>query len=208
MKKNQLFSVLFTLLLLSGTSFAQYDKYPIERFNVPGPIVFLNKTYTLAQTSYSPDTATYNIYKQQYLANGDTLAMYRSMLIIHVFTGNTTMEDVATAKLDELRELQKANPVVNYQSFNNKKTGEYMIDFLTTENSSDGQYIDMAERNVYRYTTLTDTSGKDYVLLWGVSTRSYGDDVEQFINDLKSKKKLDLIKSVGMFKVPEIRISK
>jgi hypothetical protein len=200
--------VLLKVLIVSTASFAQTGKTVTDYLNIPGPIVFETKSYSLVETSYVPDSSSFNSYKQEYIANDDTLAKFKTMVSLTVFTGNAKMEDLADAKVSELGELKASNPIVTYETFNNRKTGEYMIDFLTSENTPDGQYIDIAERNVYRYKTITDSLGQEFVLLFAVSVRSYGDDVEKFLNDLKSKSRIDLIRDVGKFTIPEITIVK
>ena len=170
MKLIHLFTVVLPLMALPFFSSAQYDSVLTERLNLFGPIQFQNKAFNLVHTSYTPDSTSFNTYKQEYLATGEALDTFRNMIIINVFTGGYTLEDIANAKLDELRELQKTNPIVNWQTFNNKKTGEFMIDFLTSVNTPDGQYIDMAERTVYRYSTVTAKSGQ----LWRRCRSIYG----------------------------------
>ena len=117
-------------------------------------------------------------------------------------------KDIANAKLEELRELQKENPIVNWQTFNNKKTGEFMLDFLTSQNSGDGQYIEMAERSIYRYVMVTAKSGEECGVLLGITVRSYGDDVAPFMAALKTKAKLELMRNIGLFKIPELTLRK
>ena len=207
MKKIRLFAILFPLLTISVFSFAQYDSLLTERLNLFGPIQFQNKTFNLLRTSYTPDSTTYNSYLQEYLQPGERLDTFKIMIIINVFTGAYSLEDIANAKLNELRELQKTNPIVNWQPFNNKKTGEFMIDFITSENSGDGQYIDMVERSVYRFVTVNDKAGKECGVLFAVVVRSYGDDVDPFLTAYKTKARGDLIKNVGMYKIPEITIA-
>ncbi len=208
MKKYLLFPVILAAFLLPVASFAQYNKPAIDSIGVPGPLLFQNISYGLARSSYTPDSTSYNTYKQEYIAAGDTLDTYKTMLILYIYTGNVNMDTLANAKVDELRELQLTNAAIEIHPFSNKKTGELMIDFLTTENSDDGQYINMAERNVYRYEEVTAKSGQACVLLFAVSKRSYGDDVAKFMDGLKSKARVDLIKAVGQFKIPEITIVK
>lgn len=208
MKNIRLFAVLFPLLAVPFFSSAQYDSLLTERLNIFGPLQFQNKTLSLLRTSYTPDSTTYNTYKQEYMVAGEGLDTFKNMVIINVFTGAYGLEDIANAKLDELRELQKTNPIVNWQTFNNKKTGEFMLDFLTSENSADGQYIDMAERTIYRYVVVTAKSGEECGVLFGVITRAYGDDVEPFMTVFKTKARGVLIQAVGTFKIPEITIAK
>jgi hypothetical protein len=94
--------------------------------------------------------------------------------------------------------------VINYESIANPSTGEYMLDFLLTANGTDGNMA-IAERNVYRYKTITTKSGQKGVLLFGVSTRSYGTAITSFIGSLKSTRK-ELITKVAQFKMPEITL--
>ncbi len=209
MKRIVLVVIILHLIALPLFSTAQYDSLLIERLGVFGPLQFQNKTYNLMRTAYTPDSATCNTFKQEYFAAGESLDTFHSMMVINVFTGpNMSLEDVANAKLDELRELQKTNPIVNWQTFNNKKTGEFMIDFLTSENSADGQYIDMAERTIYRYVMVTAKSGEECGVLFGVVVRAYGDAVDPFMAALKTKTKVDLMRAVGNYKIPEITIPK
>ncbi|MEO6637530.1 MAG: hypothetical protein ABIN25_04595, partial [Ginsengibacter sp.] len=86
----------------------------------------------------------------------------------------------------------------------NPKTGEYLIDFLLSANGADGS-MNIVERNVYRYKSFTDKAGKAGVQLFGVSTRSYGADIDKFFAALKANRK-DLINKVAQFKLPEIKI--
>jgi len=209
MKQIRSFAILFPLLTVSFFSSAQkYDSLLTERLNLFGPIQFQNKTYNLLRTSYSPDSATYNVYTQEYLPIVEgAVDTFKNMIIVNVYTGAYSLEDIANAKLDELRELQRENPAVNWQTFNNKKTGEFMIDFLITENSPDGQYIDMAERSTYRFVTVIDKAGKECGLLFAVVVRSYGDDVDAFMTTFKTKARGDLIRAVGTYKIPEITVA-
>src|SRR5437868_14045325 len=114
MKKIHFYILLFPLLALPFISSAQYDSLLIERLGLFGPIQFQNKTFNLFRTSFVPDSATYNSYRQEYMPAGEGLDTFKNMIIINVFTGNAALEDVANAKLDELRELQKINPIVSW----------------------------------------------------------------------------------------------
>ena len=88
-----------------------------------------------------------------------------------MLAGDSKPADLVNAKIAELKILKETNPVVNYETF--QKNGEYMLDFLISENASDGK-INILERNVYRYKSGVDKTGKKYVMLFGVSERSYG----------------------------------
>ncbi len=100
--------------------------------------------------------------------------------------------------------MKESNPLVNYELIDNSKSGEYIIDFLLTANAPDGA-ISIAERNVYRYKSFTDKAGHTGVMLFGISNRVYGSDVNPFFTSLKSNRK-DLMTKVAQAGIPEITI--
>ena len=61
----------------------------------------------------------------------------------------------------------------------------------------------LKRNKVYRYKSITDKNGQKYILLFGASQRSYGDDIDTF-----KSKRFDLINLVGSFDIPEISIAK
>src|SRR5947208_3395905 len=108
------------------------------------------------------------------------------MVLINVIISKfIKIDDVVAAKISELTKMQKQNPVIQFKAYDNKKTGEHMIDFLLSENEPDGNHLKLVERNVYRYEQFTDKSGQKGILLFGTSTRSYGHDIYSFFADLK-----------------------
>lgn len=187
-------------LLLTTFSFGQTSK-PTEYLGVTGPILFDNRSYNLAWTSHPTD----NYYKQEYLAKGDTIEKFKKLIFLEVLTGKTKLKDVVAAKVAELKRMKATNPVVNYETF--EKDGEVMLDFLVSENTPDGKYLNIVERNVYRYKSLVDKNGQKCVLLLGVSERAYGDDIDKFFPNLKAHR-YDLINLVGAFDIPEVTIPK
>jgi hypothetical protein len=172
-----------------------------DYLNVPGPIVVENKSYHLVWSSHpSPD-----FYKQEYITKGDVIEKFKTMVLLDVNIGKEKIKDIVAAKASELKKMKETNPIVNYEVF--EKNGEYILDFLLSANNPDGKSIDIIERNVYRYKAFTDKSGQKGTLLFGISTRGYGTEVEKFLTDLKSNKQ-HLVNEVAKFIIPSIRISK
>jgi hypothetical protein len=161
--------------------------------------VFEKTNYNLSWTAHPDD----NFYKQEYIVKGDIPGAFKTMILLDVVTGNTNIKDVVGAKIAELKKMKETNPVVNYEVFDNKAAGEYMLDFLISANTADG-HISIVERNVYRYKVLTGQKG---ILLFAVSTRSYGKDVDNFFVALKSNRNT-LVNEVAKFNIPVISISK
>lgn len=171
-----------------------------DYLGIPGPVVFSNKSYHLSWSSHP----AINFYKHEYVAKGDTVERFRSMILIDVMTGNVNLKDIVSGKIEELKKVKQQNPAVNYESFDNPKTGEYMLDFLLIANAADGS-TNIAEHNVYRYKKITDKSGKTGVMLFGVSTRSYGNEITSFLNGLKANKS-NIVKQVAEFNIPAVSL--
>jgi hypothetical protein len=187
---------------MSTIAFAQSSKQVSEYLSVPGPIVFDGKSYNLIWSSHPAA----NFYKQEYIVKGDNVNKFKSMILMDVITGETNIKNVVGNKASELQKMKQSNPVVNYEVIENPKTGEYMIDFLLSANGPDGT-MSIVERNVYRYKTFADKAGHKGILLFGISTRGYDEDITSFFSALKTNR-TDLISKVSSFKLPEISISK
>lgn len=200
MKLNYKITATLFGLLLTAFSFGQTNE-PIEYLGVAKQIKFGNDTVNLTWTSHPAD----NYYKQEYLAKNDTIEKFKRLVLLEALTGAIKIKDIVAAKVSELKKMKASNPVVNYETF--EKDGEFMLDFLISENTPDGKYLSIVERNVYRYKSVIDKNGQKCLLLFGVSERAYGDDIDKFFLNLKEHR-LDLINSVGAFELPEITIAK
>src|SRR6185295_11081977 len=119
------------------------NKATTDYLNVPGPIAFDQKSYNLSWTSHPAD----NFYKQEYLTKGDNADRFISMVLLDVITGDVNIRDIVASKVAELKKLKETNPVINYETLDNPKTGQYMIDFLISENAPNGD-PGIVERNV------------------------------------------------------------
>jgi hypothetical protein len=203
MKKIQSTLLLLIALLFFGFTFK--DKEDVKDYlNVPGPLMFDNINYNLAWSSHPAD----NYYLQEYIPQSDSIDNFNKMILINVIVSNSIkLKDVVAAKISELKKMQKQNPVIQFKAYDNKETGEDMIDFLLSENEADGNHLKLVERNVYRYKEFTDKSGQKGILLFGTSTRSYGHDIYSFFADLKEHR-TDMIMKVGDFSIPEITVAK
>ena len=200
--KKQRINILLITFFMSAVLQAQTNKPAIDYLSVPGPVVFQSKSYNLNWSSH-PATG---FYKQEYIVKGDNADKYKTMVLIDVLTGETKIKSVVNAKVEEIKKQKAVNPMVNYEVISNPKTGEYMIDFLLIANASDGS-TSIVERNVYRYKAGITKTGEMVVLLFGISTRAYGANVDNFFVALKANRK-DLINTVAQYSVPEISIKK
>ncbi|HUC82634.1 MAG TPA: hypothetical protein VMR70_17130 [Flavisolibacter sp.] len=179
---------------------AQNNKPATNYLGTASTISFQNKAYQLAWSSHP----TTNYYKQEYLLKGDAVAQFQRMLLLEVVTGVANAKEAVAAKAAELNALKKNNPFVQYDVFDNKKTGEYILDFLLTANNPDGS-ISIVERNVYRYKSFTDKKGITGVLLFGVSERGDGNTADTFLAKLK-KEKSSLVNAVAAMVLPVVKM--
>lgn len=189
--------IFITAVLTSSFSHAQNA---VDKLNVPGPIMIGKKSHALTWTSHP----TADFYKQEYIPAGEDVNKFKSMVMLDLSLGNYMLKDVVGSKIAELKKMKATNPLVNYEMF--QKNGEYLLDFLLSANSPDGKKVDIVERNVYRYKTFTDKSGKKGILLFGVSIRSYGNDIDAFLKSLKAGKAA-LLNEVAQYNIPAVTIS-
>ena len=202
MSIKQCISPLLVILIFSSATLAQTGRPVTDFLHVSGPVAFNSKTYNLSWTSHPNAT----FYKQEYLVKGDDANKFHSMLLLDAVTGEMTVKDVVAKKVSELKTMKERNPAINYEVINNAATGEYLLDFLVTANAPDGSMA-IAERNVYRYKHFTDKTGHQGILLFGVSTRVYGNDINSYLTSLKSRRS-ELVTKVAQMKIPEILIDK
>jgi hypothetical protein len=186
------------LLTISFIAHAQVKDY----LAVPGPIQFDSVAYSLSWSSHP----TPNYYKHEYLPKGDDPDKYKQMLLLEFVAGNWTARAVLDAKVRELDEAKKINPLVSYSIMRNGSAGEVILDFVLSKNSVDGKTILVVERNVYRYKKIKTSSGQDGVLLFGVSMRSYGDDIMNFVTDLKNSRRV-LVNAVAKAPLSDISLN-
>lgn len=185
MQYLRVFFMVFTGFFLSATVPAQSSK--TDYLSVPGPVVFDGKSYSLAWSAHP--SAAY--YKQEYVIKGESVERFKTMLMLEVLTGDVKVKDVVAAKIEELKKMKASNPIVQYEMF--RKDGEYIVDFLLSAG-------DIVERNVYRYKSL---SGQQGIVLFAVSTRAYGKDIDQFLINLKTTKSKG-VNAVAQFKMPAV----
>lgn len=169
-----------------------------DYLSVSGPINLNQKEYNLVWSSHPNE----NYFKQEYLNPKENINQYNSMVLIEFVKGDFILKDIIDQKVSELQEMKKTNPVVNYQVLENN--GEYILDFLISENSKDGKKILIAERNIYRYKLINKNKNKG-VLLFAVSERGYEKNMDAFFGNLKANPS-QLIETVGNYKLPDIEI--
>jgi len=175
MKKTALFVYIF--LSLAFCSVAQNTKDTvIDYMHVPGPIQFGNTDYKLAWSSHPLD----NYYKQEYLVKGDTLEHFNSMVLVDLLEDTVDAKDLAYIKIRSLENRKKTDAVTQYNLIQSPDSSEFIIDFLVSEGTP---LANTVEWNVYRYVSFN-KKGHRGVILYGISTRAYGNKIPDFLNNL------------------------
>lgn len=170
----------------------------VNYLSILAPLKIENKEYNLAWSSHPNE----NYFKQEYLPKDQNLEKYKKMVLIEFVKGDFKLENVIQQKVNELDNLKKNNPIINYQVYENND--EYILDFLLSENSEDGKEIKIVERNIYRYKIIKDKE-KNGVFLFAISERGYENDLETFFSNLKNNSS-KLIETVGNFTLPNFDI--
>ncbi len=197
MKKSYSTLLLLAIFLLVNNAKAQTTIK--DYLSVPGPITFDTVSYALSWSSHPSD----HYYKLEYLPNGADPEKFKQMLMIEFVEGEFGAKDAVNLKIAELKELKKTNPVVNYDIM--EKKGEYLLDFVVSQNSADGRQVLVLERNVYHYKKVQDASGRRGILLFAVSTRSYGNEIDTYFSYLKAHRN-DMINDVARYSLPVIKV--
>jgi hypothetical protein len=178
---------------------AQNNAKPVDRLGIKGPVNFDNKVYNLSWSAHP----SANYYKQEYIPAGEAMNKYKSMVMVEAATGAITIKDAMEAKIAELKTLRTSNPFVSYDTFYIAGKEEFVLDFVITQNTADNKSAIIAERNIYRYKSLP---GKNGIMLFAVSVRSYGSDTKNFLANIKNGRNI-LVDKVRAYSLPELKIN-
>ncbi len=195
MKNKHYLLIAILGLILSSFSVLKNENVT-DYLSVGNTITFNAENYNLKWSS-NPSP---NYYKQEYLRKEDVFPNYQKMLIVEAIKGNLTVAQAAGAKINELENWKKRNPIVRYEKFENKDKNEITIDFIL----SDGQSI--YEWNVYRYQEQKSAAG-NYLVLYSYSYRNYATEkagVDKFLYYVTTTR-TETINKVGKIEIPKVK---
>ncbi len=185
------------VFILASSSLKDKDPVIKNYLGIQGPIQYNNSSFDLAWSTH-PDE---NYFKQEYLLPNEKPEIFTQMLLLEALVGSISLEEAVRLKISELQHRKRTDPLVNYQLTENPKTGEFLLDFVVS--SSPGNKL-VVEWNAYRYINLQDKSGKEGVLLFGYSKRSYGEKATGFMNKLKTER-ITHINTMRNYAIPKIK---
>jgi len=169
-------ALLFASLLF--LSFTNFKDEPIDRINVKGPLEFNNENFCLSWSNKPND----NYYIQEYLPKGESSEHFNQMLTIHLFITNLDTKDAVQKKLNELETRKKTDPICNYSVNQSPDEKAFMVDFLIGESKADKMTI--AEFNIYHYKKIDLGNGRNGIVVYSYTKRSYGDGITKFLKNL------------------------
>ena len=151
----------------------------MEYFNVGNPIKYCGTKYSLVWSAQPQE----NYFVQEYLPKGETLEHYNQMFTVSVIFWDRTPLEAIQAKIAELEERKKSDPITKYMVAENN--GDYILEFLVGD-SSNGK-MNTIEVDVHYYKQMT-INGRNASVLFFYSSRAYGDDILPFIQSIPEKR--------------------
>lgn len=168
-------SIITSILFCLGLNAQTVTEY----FNVGNSIKYCDTKYSLVWSAHPQE----NYYVQEYLPQGESLEHYNQMFTVSVIFWDRTPLEAVQAKIAELEQRKKTDPITNYIVAENN--GEYILEFIVGD-SSDGK-MNTVEVDVHYYKQMT-INGRNASVLSFYSSRAYGDDIMPFIQSIPEKR--------------------
>ncbi len=169
---------LFAAMLLALVIPAMAEK-PQEYFTVGNPINYCGDAFYFGWSAHPHEA----YYIQEYLPEGENFERYNRMFTVSVLLGNLKPIDAIKAKIAELDERKKTDPVTNYLVAENN--GDYLLEFIVSD--SKGDKLDCVEVDIHYYRQLK-INGKKASVLSFYSVRAYGDDIVTFMKSIPERR--------------------
>ncbi len=170
-----IFSLIISFLCCLGLHAQTVTEY----FNVGNPIKYCGTKLSLVWSAQPQE----NYFVQEYLPKGESLEHYNQMFTVSVIFWDRTPLEAVQAKISELEQRKKTDPITNYLVAENN--GEYILEFIVSD-SNNGK-MDTVEVDVHYYKQMT-INGRNAAVLCFYSCRAYGDDIKPFIQSISEKR--------------------
>lgn len=192
MKKNLILIIGFCCFTMM--SFTMNDI--IDYLSTGSELSFNNEKYNLAWSSHP--NATY--FKQEYLRKSDKLEKYEKMILVEAIKTTLNPEKASQMKINELTNLKKINPIVNFKQVQSSNQNDKIISFTI----SGGNIL---EWNVYKY-QQQQIENENMVILYAYSYRNYvstKEDVTKFMDYVKNNEN-KMIETITKTNIPKVKI--
>ncbi len=168
----------------------------IDYLSTGSELSFNNEKYNLAWSSHP--NATY--YKQEYLRKSDKLEKYEKMILVEAIKTTLNPEKASQMKINELTNLKKTNPIVNFKQAESSNQNDKIISFTI----SGGNIL---EWNVYKY-QQQQVENENMIILYAYSYRNYistKEDVTKFTDYVKNHEN-KMIETITKTNIPKVKI--
>lgn len=172
-----------------------------DLLGIKGPLEFNAASFELTYSDKPRD----NYYIQEYLPSGEKLESFNQMMSVHLFLTDLTVDEMAAKKTGELEDRKKSDPLCNYSSFKSPDGNEIIVDFILSEDK-EGQ-TPIIEFNAYRYKQIDTADDNKGILIYAFSKRSYGDDIDSFLRNLKADR-MKYLDEMSKTTIPVVSISR
>lgn len=192
MKKNIILIIGFCCFTMMSFTINDISDY----LSVGSELSFNNEKYNLAWSSHP--NATY--YKQEYLRKSDKLEQYEKMLMVEAIKTTLNPEKASQMKINELTNLKKVNPIVNFKQVQVSNQSDKIISFTI----SGGNIL---EWNVYKY-QQQQIENENMIVLYAYSYRNYvstKEEVTKFMNYVKNNEN-KMIETITKTNIPKVKI--
>lgn len=168
----------------------------IDYLSTGTELSFNNEMYNLAWSSHP--NATY--YKQEYLRKSEKLEKYEKMIMVEAIKTTLNPENVSQMKINELTNLKKTNPIINFKQTELSNQNDKIISFTI----SGGNIL---EWNIYRY-QQQQMGNENMIILYSYSYRNYvasKEDVTKFISYVKNNEN-KMMETITKINIPKVKI--
>jgi len=158
----------FSLLTILFAAMLKMTAHAQPASNIPSPpgtIQFMGETFRLGWESHpTPDHHLY-----EYFPPNQNRPRYHTMLLLDRITNGLTPSEAVNQKMEFLKQRKGTDPVVTFDFFKSEGRGEFLLDFVVSENINGiGEVL---EWDIYRYIPIPGGG-----ILIGHSARAYNEE--------------------------------
>lgn len=149
-----------------------------DALGVQGPLTFNKISFDLAESTKIDE----KVYVQSYLPKNETMENFNQKLSILIIDTDKEIEEVVLKKTKDLAELKKIDHNTSFSSREINSGKEYILEYTTCEYAN--KKLNLVEYNVSKIHRIKTLSGKNAVMIYTYSWRSYEDETTLFLSTL------------------------
>lgn len=151
----------------------------------PTTITVSGQNYHLVWSSHPYDY----YYKQEYVADGESVEHYRQMIMVEYISQGISVEDAVTSKVNQIEQRQGIDPLSSYSIEKLDTPHHYMVESsLSDIHPPQVNQATAVEWNISRYQPYKNKQGGEGVLLFAFSRQGYDGGIKMLMNDVQAHK--------------------